>query len=151
MPRDSTPTPSVRRSGRLLDRNRETVAVEPATRRTARNTRKHPTRKEDDGADDSRPASPTSDRELGEGSGDPPEEGVKWDVANDPAPGETDSAKISQPIYRLVHGSLKEAWTVNNTLPMCFIFDAISPARRFKRGMRYTDSDKVDFPDSSPY
>ena len=79
--------------------------------------------------------------------GDPPKEGVKWDAANDPAPGETDSAKISQPIYRLVHGSLKEAWMVNNSLPMCFTFDAISPARRFKRGMEYTDSDKVDFPE----
>ena len=96
---------------------------------------------------DSRPASPTSDGERGKGPGNQPKQSAaEWSAENDPTPGETDSAKVSQPIHGLVHGSLKMAWAVNKSLPMCFIFDAISPARRFKRGMLYTNSDEVRFP-----
>lgn len=147
MPRDSTPTPSIRRSARVQDRNQEMIAVQPATRPKVRVTQKHPTRRVDSISDDSRPASPTSDGEQGEGPGDLAKQSAEWSAANDPTPGETDSAKVSQPIHGLVHGSLKVAWAINKSLPMCVIFDAISPVRRFKYGMLYTDSDEVGFPE----
>lgn len=40
----------------------------------------------------------------------------------------------------LVHSSLNHAYRVNTNLPMCFIFDYISPARLFKRGTIYSRS-----------
>jgi hypothetical protein len=44
----------------------------------------------------------------------------------------------------MVHKSLEFAWTVNKALPMCFIFDTLSPARQFKQGMLWSDGD--DYP-----
>ena len=63
----------------------------------------------------------------------------------DPSPGDTNPSTIKQPISGIIHENLKTAWKINNTLPMCFIFDVVSPARRFKRGMAYDD--EVEFPE----
>ena len=63
----------------------------------------------------------------------------------DPPPGETDPTRVNRPISTAIHNNLKDAWMINKALPMCFIFDSVSPARRFKRGMLYTDDG--DFPD----
>ncbi len=59
----------------------------------------------------------------------------------DPPRGETNPARVNQPISALVHNDLKNAWRINKALPMCFIFDAVSPACQFKRGMPFTDDD----------
>ena len=141
MPKSSTPTPTLptRRSARVQTRNQEMIAVEQPSHQTVRATRKRPTRNPDDEAESSQP---TSDGEPIQ-----PKENTEWDASSDPAPGQTDSAKIGQPIHRLVHKSLRAAWTINSSLPMCFIFDAVSPARRFKRGMPYSDSDAAVFPE----
>ena len=61
-------------------------------------------------------------------------------------PATVNQAKVDGPILALVHRNLRNAWSVNGMLPMCFTFDYISPARRFKRGMLYSDSDKVKLP-----
>ena len=74
-------------------------------------------------------------------------EGEQMDVDEttlESSPGETDSAKVGQPISASIHPNLQSAWRVNRNLPMCFLFDSISPARRFKRGMLF--SDEADFP-----
>lgn len=65
----------------------------------------------------------------------------------DPPPDETDPARITQPISAHVHDALKNAWRINRALPMCFIFDSVSPARQFKRGMLFSD---VDFTHQYP-
>ena len=67
------------------------------------------------------------------------------DPASDPAPEETAQANIVQPISRLVYPTLLNAWTINSLVNMCFVFDAISPARQFKRGILF-DEDGT-FPD----
>ena len=56
----------------------------------------------------------------------------------------TDPAKVKQPILHLIDPALVAAWDINTDHEMCFIFDAISPARRFKRGMVFNED--ADFP-----
>ena len=63
---------------------------------------------------------------------------------SEPSPDEVDSARVGQPTSTSIHQNLQSAWRVNRRLPMCFIFDSISPARRFKRGMLH--SEEADFP-----
>ena len=58
---------------------------------------------------------------------------------------ETDPARVRQPDSTVVHKNLRTAWAINSALLMCFIFDAISPARRFKRGMAHNDN--VPYPE----
>jgi hypothetical protein len=73
------------------------------------------------------------------------------DPAKDPASGETAPTKIKQPISALVHHSLTNAWEVNPDMKMCFIFDAVSPARQFKRGTKFSDSKQFpDYDDTRP-
>ena len=55
-----------------------------------------------------------------------------------------DPVKVKQPIANLVSSALATAWQVNRNHRMCFIFDAVSPACRFKRGMLYNEVS--DFP-----
>jgi hypothetical protein len=50
----------------------------------------------------------------------------------------TDPAEVKQPAVSLMHKSLENVYLVSTQLPMCFIFDYISPARLFKRGTRFT-------------
>ena len=64
---------------------------------------------------------------------------------NDPSPDETSSANVSQPISTLVHPTLRNSWAINKSVNMCFIFDAVSPARQFKRGVLFDESGT--FPD----
>lgn len=45
----------------------------------------------------------------------------------------------------LVNGALVRAFKINKKLPMSFIFDHVSPARRFKRGMPFDEAGS--FPD----
>jgi hypothetical protein len=57
----------------------------------------------------------------------------------------TDPTKVEGPVDDAVHESLKNAWGISKDLNMWFIFDALSPARRFKRGVE--DTGGVDFAD----
>jgi hypothetical protein len=41
----------------------------------------------------------------------------------------------------LVHRNLGSAWKINRNHQMCYIFDAVVPARQWKRGTVYTDDD----------
>ena len=61
-------------------------------------------------------------------------------TVDDPNPKETNPALIKQPISAHVHCALTGAWEVNQTMRMAFIFDAISPARQFKRGAKFRES-----------
>lgn len=67
------------------------------------------------------------------------------DPAQDPRPDETVPSNITQPISCLVHKSLTAAWKVNPANSLCFIFDVVSPARQFKRGLLYDENKQ--FPD----
>jgi hypothetical protein len=49
----------------------------------------------------------------------------------------TDPKKAHRPVMESVHSSLTGGYRVNKKLPMCFIFDHISPARLFKRNTVY--------------
>ena len=66
------------------------------------------------------------------------------DPRQDPPSHETAPAKVSQPISRLVNPTLVNSWRINPSLGMCFIFDAISPARLFARGIPFDED--ADFP-----
>ena len=60
------------------------------------------------------------------------------------ADGVTDPKKVRRPIPHLVSPALAAAWSIHQNHDMCFILDAVSPARRFKRGMVFDD--QADFP-----
>ena len=73
------------------------------------------------------------------------------DPKNDPSPGETSPTNISQPISALVHPALRGAWVINKSVNMCYIFDAVSPAHQFKRGLPFTElATFPDYADGSP-
>jgi len=59
----------------------------------------------------------------------------------------TDPAKVRRPVISLIAPALADAWRINRKHDMCFILDAVSPARRFKRGMIYDD--EATFPDDT--
>ena len=76
---------------------------------------------------------------------------VPLDPKNDPSPDETKPAKIRQPISGLIHPTLKSSWAINNAVDMCFIFDAVSPARQFKRGVEFNERGKFpEYNDRAP-
>jgi len=56
----------------------------------------------------------------------------------------TDPVMVKQPVIDLIDPALSAAWKVNRKHDMCFIFNPISPARRFKRGMVYDEA--ANFP-----
>ena len=60
----------------------------------------------------------------------------------------TDPAKVESPVMRVVHNALTEAWKIYPSTELCFIFDAVSPARQFKRGTLYHDD--LEFADYGP-
>jgi len=74
---------------------------------------------------------------------DPEGEGVDGSVDDDDRD-ITDPARVKRPILSLLSPALVTTWKVNEKHTMCLIFDAVSPARRFKRGMVYDE--EVDFP-----
>ena len=49
----------------------------------------------------------------------------------------TEERAVVGPVMSLVHSGLGRAFRVNKRLPMCFIFDRVSPARLFKRRTPY--------------
>jgi hypothetical protein len=55
---------------------------------------------------------------------------------------------VDRPVEDLVHPSLRSAWKISNDLAMWYIFDVVSPARRFKRNTPYTE--EADFADYGP-
>lgn len=85
-----------------------------------------------------------NDDSPGDGSTIRPPGSIKLISDNDPNAQETDPKAVNQPISHLIHAKLEGAWEINDELPMCFVFDASSPARIFKRGMKY--SDESSFP-----
>jgi hypothetical protein len=60
----------------------------------------------------------------------------------------TDSEKVTTPVQKYVHPALALGWTINRRNPMWFIFDGYTPARQFKRNMRYNSDE--DFPPYGP-
>jgi hypothetical protein len=58
-----------------------------------------------------------------------------------------DPSEVRRPVISLVDPALAAAWKVNQTHNMCFIFDSVSPARRFKRGMVFDEA--ADFPEDT--
>lgn len=73
------------------------------------------------------------------------------DPLRDPAPNETTPANIEQPITGLIHPTLLNSWTINKSVDLCFIFDIVSPARQFKRGVVYNeDDDYPEYDDGAP-
>ena len=59
----------------------------------------------------------------------------------------TDPAKVQHPVISLVDPALAAAWRVNQKHNICFIFDAVSPARRFKRGTVFNE--EANFPEDT--
>ena len=87
-----------------------------------------------------------SNNEVDQGSPSP--EGVEADGEGSPPPQEPHQLAITRPSLKLIHLNLRSAWKINSNLGICFIFDAVSPARRFKRGMPYDDdADFLDYDD----
>ena len=116
-------SPPARRSKRLRKSAEGAPTLEPTT------SHKKPRKqvKQSDNEDDPQSQSPETD---GEGS---------------PPPQESDQAEIRRPSLKLIHPSLRSAWAINKHLPICFIFDTVSPARRFKRGTLFDED--ADFPE----
>lgn len=48
----------------------------------------------------------------------------------------------------IVNENLADAWAVDNSHQMCFIFDRVNPARKFARDMHYNED--IQFPDADP-
>lgn len=55
-----------------------------------------------------------------------------------------DPAEVEYPVEEYIHHKLKDGWTIEKENPMWFIFDRHSPARHFKRGVRFNP--KAEFP-----
>jgi len=51
----------------------------------------------------------------------------------------TDPKKVDRPVNALVHPALINAWEINNQHSMPYIFDAVDPARKYKRSMRFDE------------
>ena len=49
----------------------------------------------------------------------------------------TNPKEVDRPVIKMIHDNLTRAYRINRRLPMCFIFDHISPACQFKRGTTY--------------
>ena len=62
----------------------------------------------------------------------------------------TDPKRVFRPVVELVHPSLDGVNFFNTSHPMCFIFDAVNPARQFKRGEVYDSDEDTPFPDYNP-
>jgi len=82
-----------------------------------------------------------------------PPRGAKQARPPSPPPDEyaavTDPTAVHGPVTESVHSSLTKAYRVNKNLPMCFIFDYISPGRLFKRGTMFREKAK-SFPQWTP-
>lgn len=63
----------------------------------------------------------------------------------------TDPLLVTHPVERLVHESLSESWKVTRGNQMCFIFDAHSPARQFKRGVPFRQNAEYPIYGKPPY
>ena len=85
---------------------------------------------------------PRADSEAGVNSDE--EDGAVEEGIDEDDGGITDPTKIKRPIISLISPALAAAWRVNQKHPMCFLFNPVSPARRFKRGMVYNE--EADFP-----
>jgi hypothetical protein len=81
----------------------------------------------------------------------PPPQEEPVDPASKEYPPITNPLKVTCPVADEVHPLLSQAWVIHNGNPMWFIFDAHSPARHFKRGVRFQEN--LDFPGYSepPY
>jgi hypothetical protein len=60
----------------------------------------------------------------------------------------TDPEQVVEPVKRVMHEHLTGAWKIFPSEEMCFLFDAVTPARQFKCGTLYHDD--VDFTDFGP-
>ena len=83
------------------------------------------------------------DNADGGNNGDLEDEGVDESVDDDDG-SITDPARIKQPFVKILSPALATAWKINRKHSMCLILDAVSPARRFRRGMLFNE--ELDFP-----
>jgi hypothetical protein len=99
-----------------------------------------------------KPQAPPPEQEDGQSSAgesdEPTPEEHDHSEQGEPAPEETDPAKVNGPVSTAVHQALRNAWVINKAHPMCFIFDSVSPARRFKWGFRWDE--EREFPEEDP-
>src|SRR5579872_6383420 len=51
-----------------------------------------------------------------------------------------DPLSVDRPAPDFIDKGLREAWSINKTLPIAFIFDTHYPVRQFKKDMRYDDN-----------
>jgi len=126
------PTQPEHRSKRLQSIAKAAAPKSPTKQRA----RKHPTRKTPASGGDNQD---DSSQAMGAPN---PEDTAE---AIDPDPMEADPARVERPVSALVNHSLKNAWKINQSLPMCFVFDAVSPSLKFKRGMPFNDA--ANFPE----
>jgi len=77
------------------------------------------------------------------------ESGTRTTTAAPPPP-ISDAAEthlVETPVMELVHPALANAWKIDNTKEICWIFDVTHPPRQFKRGVVYTGQ---EFPAKKP-
>jgi hypothetical protein len=60
----------------------------------------------------------------------------------------TDPTAVEEPVLDLVHPKLADAWKVHPRHQMCYIFEAVTPGRQWKRGTVYTE--EVPFAEYGP-
>lgn len=129
MPKTSAPKSPIKR------RRSERIRVTRAT------TSKKQTRKS---GQKRRTKAPVAPKERDDSTDEDSDSEDTMDTEPDPTSAKIDPVDISEPVTALVHKNLRNAWQINKNLPICFIFDSISPARRFKRGMPHNEN--IDFP-----
>ena len=58
-----------------------------------------------------------------------------------------DPTRVVAPVRNLVCPMLEQAWQVNNSNTMAFIFDVICPVREFKRGVEFDENSRHPYAD----
>lgn len=62
------------------------------------------------------------------------------DHESDPSVDSTDPTIAVEPAEGFIHKSLVNGWKIYPQHQMCYIFDAVTPGRQWKRGTKYTDA-----------
>jgi hypothetical protein len=62
-----------------------------------------------------------------------------------------DPSTVTGPVQKHVHPKMKQAWRVHPKHEMCYIFDFVTPSRKWKRGSKYTESGDFAEPGRGPW
>lgn len=54
---------------------------------------------------------------------------------------QTNPKVVTKPVAKFVHPKLKKGWKIHSLHQMCYIFDAVTPGRQWKRGTVYTEAE----------